>query len=168
MRKSTIAFAGALAAAGVVATRGRWRRYEVRESSMEPELSSGDYIVASIRNDDLQRGDIVIVPHPEIAGFDLIKRVIGLPGEEIDLSNGYAHIDGIALAEPWADGPTRPDGNWRLESGEVFVLGDNRKVSSADSRTIGPIDAATIEWCAIVRYWPLSRAGKLPTRPFSR
>ena len=121
----------------------------------------------AMRAQDLQRGDIVIVPHPEIAGFELIKRVIGLPGETIGLSNGYVHINEIALAEPWANGPTRPDGEWTLGLDEVFVLGDSRQVSAADSRTIGPIDASTVRWRAVARYWPLQSAGRLPTRPFS-
>jgi signal peptidase I len=166
VRKSRIAVAGALAAIGAASLRGRWRRYEISETSMEPQLSSGDYIAAT-RAQDLQRGDIVIVPHPEIAGFELIKRVIGLPGETIGLSNGYVHINEIALAEPWANGPTRPDGEWTLGLDEVFVLGDSRQVSAADSRTIGPIDASTVRWRAVARYWPLQSAGRLPTRPFS-
>lgn len=168
MRRSRIILAGVLAALGVAGLKGRWRRYEIAESSMEPQLSSGDYVITGALNEGLQRGDIVIVPHPEISGFDLIKRVIGLPGEHIDLSNGYVHIDGIALAEPWASGPTRPDGDWSLGPNEVFVLGDNRNASSADSRTLGPIEASSLRWRAIARYWPLRSAGRLPTRPFSR
>lgn len=135
---------------------------------MEPQLAAGDYIFAAVRDQPLQRGDIVIVPHPEITGFELIKRVVGLPGETVGLSNGYVHINGIVLAEPWASGPSRPDGEWTLGPNEVFVLGDSRRVSAADSRTIGPVDDSTIRWQAVARYWPLRSAGRLATKPSSR
>ncbi|MDJ0923023.1 MAG: signal peptidase I [Acidimicrobiia bacterium] len=160
-RLSRVALAGAVAAAAAIGLKGRWRRYEVRESSMEPGLAAGDYIIAAARQGDLVRGELVILPHPEIAGFELVKRVVGLPGESIVLSNGYVHVDGIVLAEPWADGPTRPDGEWPLHAGEVFVLGDNRPASAADSRTIGPVEEDTIRWRVVARYWPPASAGRL-------
>jgi signal peptidase I len=146
---------------GVAAVRGKLRRYEVAEASMEPQLSAGDYVVAQRRSGDLIRGDIVIVPHPEIGGFELIKRVIGLPGETITLSNGQVHVDGAVLAEPWAGGPVRPDGQWALDANHIFVLGDNRPMSSADSRTIGPVDTHTIGWKVVARYWPPNGIGRV-------
>lgn len=153
----------ALATAGlaVAGLRGKLRRYEVAESSMEPQLSAGDFVIAQKGTGAIRRGDVVIAPHPEIPDFDLIKRVIGLPGETVTLDNGQVHIDGAVLAEPWADGPVRPDGEWRLNGGQTFVLGDNRPVSAADSRTIGPVEARTIEWKVVVRYWPLPSIGRI-------
>ena len=152
-----------LAAIGLVVggLRGKVRRYEIVEASMEPELHPGDYIIAQRRSGGLVRGDIVIVPHPEIDGFELVKRVVGLPGETITLSNGQVHIDGSVLAEPWADGPVRPDGEWVLRSNQTFVLGDNRPVSSADSRTIGPVDIESIAWKVAARYWPPASIGRV-------
>lgn len=155
--------AGAVAVATAIGLSGRWRRYEIRESSMEPQLSQGDYVLARARSRPLERGEIVIVPHPEVPGFELAKRVIGLPGEVVDLSNGYVHINGVVLAETWADGPTRPDGEWTLDSSSVFVLGDNRPASAADSRTLGPIDASLIKWCVVARYWPPGKTGRITT-----
>lgn len=162
-RGSKLFLAGAVALASAIGLHGRWRRYEIRESSMEPELAQGDYVIARARSGSLGRGEIVIVPHPEIPGFELAKRVVGLPGEVVDLSNGYVHIDGVVFAEPWADGPTRPDGEWTLDESSVFVLGDNRPESSADSRTLGPIDATTIQWRIVARYWPPAKTGRLTT-----
>lgn len=130
---------------------------------MEPHLSEGDYVLARATSGPPGRGEIVIVPHPEIPGFELAKRVVGLPGEVVDLSNGYVHLDGVVLAEPWADGPTRPDGEWTLDGSSVFVLGDNRPESAADSRTLGPIDVTKIKWCLVARYWPLTKIGRLTT-----
>ena len=128
---------------------------------MEPQLSGGDYVLAKARRGPVGRGEIVIVPHPEIPGFELTKRVVGLPGELVNLSNGYVHIDGIVLAEPWADGPTRPDGEWQIDDSSVFVLGDNRPESAADSRTLGPIDTAAIKWRGVARYWPPGKVGRV-------
>lgn len=161
LRGSRLLLAAALAAASAIGLHGRWRRYEIRESSMEPNLSAGDYVVAKARREPLGRGEIVIVPHPEIPGFELVKRVVGLPGEVVNLSNGYVHIDGIVLAEPWADGPTRPDGEWSLDASTAFVLGDNRPESSADSRTLGPVELETIKWQVVARYWPPSTVGRI-------
>ncbi len=130
---------------------------------MEPALSEGDYIIAQERTSNLGRGDIVIVPHPDITGFDLIKRVIGLPGERVTLANGQVHVDGAVLAEIWADGPVHPDDEVQLGADDVYVLGDNRRLSSADSRTIGPVATADIKWKATVRYWPATSVGRLGT-----
>ena len=160
-RGSKVLLAVTVAVASAVGLRGRWRRYEIRESSMEPHLSQGDYVLAKARRGPLARGEIVIVPHPEVPGFELAKRIVGLPNEIVNLSNGYVHIDGIVLAEPWADGPTRPDGEWSLDASSVFVLGDNRPESAADSRTLGPIAEATVKWCITARYWPFAKAGRV-------
>ena len=146
---------------GLAALRGKLRRYEIVESSMEPALRQGDYIIAQHRRTDLRRGDIAIVPHPGVFGFDLIKRVVGLPGELVTIVNGQVHIDGKALDEAWADGPVHPDGQTLLGAGSVFVLGDNRPMSSADSRTIGGVPSVNIKWVAVARYWPLARIGRL-------
>ncbi|MEA2002938.1 MAG: signal peptidase I [Actinomycetota bacterium] len=162
-RRGLVALTVAMAVLGIAGLRGRLRRYEIVEASMEPQLYSGDYIIAKVVNDVLQRGDIVIVAHPEIDGFELAKRVVGLPGELIALRNGQVDIGGAVLAEPWADGPVHPAGEWQLDDHEIFVLGDNRSVSAADSRTIGPIDTDRVMWKAIARYWPLGRIGRIAT-----
>jgi signal peptidase I len=104
---------------------------------------------------------MVIFSRPGSPGFDLVKRVIGLPGETIVISNGQVHANDAIVAEPWADGPTLPDGEWQLAGDEVFVLGDNRAVSSADSRTIGPVPLAAVGWEVVARYWPLGSAGRI-------
>ena len=160
-RNGVVAILLAAILLGFVALQGRLRRYEVVESSMEPTLYPGDYIITQARNSALKRGDIAIVPHPGLFGFDLIKRVIGLPGEIVSLANGQVHIDRQVLAEAWADGPAHPDGETRLGEREVYVLGDNRPMSSADSRTLGGVPADNIKWVAVARYWPPGRFGRL-------
>ena len=160
-RKSRLALVAAVALLGYTGLRGKLRRYEIAEESMEPTLRSGDYVVAQARSGPLNRGDIVIFPHPSRTGLELVKRVIGLPGESITLSNGQVHSNDSILAEPWADGPALPDGTWLVGDSEVFVLGDNRAASASDSRQLGPISESAIGWRVTARYWPLHGIGRL-------
>ncbi len=160
-RKGQGALVAALALLGLAGARGRLRRYEVAETSMEPALSPGNFLIAQSVNGPLRRGNIVVFPNPNDPTMELIKRVAGLPGETVTLSNGQVHIDGSVLAEVWADGPTRPDDVWELGPNEVFVLGDNRALSGSDSRRIGPIRTEAIAWKVTARYWPATSIGRL-------
>ena len=153
--------AALLGIAMLVATglRGRLRRYAIAEHSMAPQLIEGDWTVARRLSGLPRRGAIVVFAHPQLPEMELVKRVVGLPGEIISISNGQVHVDGVVLAEAWADGPTRPDGEWKLDSGTLFVLGDARAASVADSRSIGPIKASDAGWQISGRYWPLRSIG---------
>lgn len=131
---------------------------------MEPSLAPGDYVLAWELGEP-ERGDIVIVAHPRETEFELVKRIIGLPGELVTLSNGQVHINDRVLPEIWADGPSLPDGSWQLGPGEAFVLGDNRPASRADSRTLGPVHLVNMKWQVVGRYWPPARIGKLTSSP---
>ena len=157
-RLALIGTATLLAYAGL---SGRLHRYEIVEESMAPTLLPGDYVVAQPRRQPLQRGDIVIFDHPHRDGFELVKRVVGLPGEEIVIARGQVHANDAVLAEPWADGPTLPEGNWSLRRDQIFVLGDNRARSAGDSRWIGPVPLADARWKVVGRYWPLASFGRV-------
>ena len=160
--KRGIVAALALAAVAVAArARGRLRRTEVAGHSMEPALVPGDYLVTIEHTGMPRRGDIVVVPHPARAGLDLLKRVIGLPGESLTITSGLVHLDGEALAEPWANGPGAADGTWRIGPGEVFLLGDNREHSSSDGRAFGPLPLPPQWWLVRWRYWPPRRIGRV-------
>ena len=150
---------GVLAGLMVAGLRGRVTRYAIAEESMAPALRAGEYVIAERWSGPPRRGDVVIFPHA--SGLDLVKRVVGLPGEEVAISRGQVHVDGTPLAEPWADGPTYPDGAWTLGAGEVFVLGDHRPASADDSRAIGPVPLAALRWRLRVRYWPPTKAGRV-------
>ena len=128
---------------------------------MIPTLSPGDWTLAKHSGGSQRRGSIVVFPHPGPEDIDVVKRVVGLPGETVTIANGQVHIDNEVLAEPWADGPTRPDGQWKLGRGQLFVLGDGRSISTADSRTLGPIDASKAVWRIVGRYWPLRSVGRV-------
>jgi signal peptidase I len=128
---------------------------------MAPTLLPGDYVVAQPRRDPPQRGDILIFKHPHQSGLELVKRVVGLPGEEIVVAGGQIHANDAVLAEPWADGPTLPDGDWHLSREEIFVLGDNRARSAGDSRSIGPVKLEDARWQVVWRYWPAGSIGRV-------
>jgi len=120
-----------------------------------------------------QRGDIVVVKIkegqnnlvgiPDPTEVDYIKRVIGLPGEEVDIKDDGVYINGTKLEEEYTKGRTFPMSMKfpkKIDEGKVFVLGDNRERSS-DSREIGLIDIKNIRGQAVFRIWPLSNIGKL-------
>jgi signal peptidase I len=158
-KRLTAAAAFTATAIGLAASRD-FARFAVAEESMAPALLPGDYLVARRLRRRPRRGDVVVLTHPDRPSFHLIKRVVGLGGEKVDIVGGRVHIDGRPLAEAWANGPTRGDGSWHVGPDEAFVLGDSRALSADDSRTIGPVRLDDILWRATVRYWPPSRAGR--------
>ncbi|HQJ51215.1 MAG TPA: signal peptidase I, partial [Anaerolineae bacterium] len=108
-----------------------------------------------------ERGDVVVFKHP-LDETDYIKRVIGLPGEVIEVRDGHALIDGLPLDEPYVTyfgGPSYPP--TRIPEDCVFVMGDNRP-NSRDSRHIGPVPIDTIRGHALFIYWPLQRVQEVP------
>lgn len=142
--------------------------------SMEPTLEEGDRVLVnklSYRLHDVHRGDIVVFERPATALAadpsddipDLIKRVIGLPGETIEArADGFVYIDGERLNEPYLPPDTRTVDlpPTEIEAGEVFVMGDNR-ANSSDSRIFGAIDEDLIVGRAFIRIWPLNEVGGL-------
>jgi signal peptidase I len=154
--------------------------YSIPSGSMEPTLQVGDRIVVnklSYHLHGVDRGNIIVFSTPpteDCAGppvADLVKRVIGLPGETISLSGGNVFINGRLLAEPWlpssVHGVTHPGPStepyalhhpYRIPSGDVYVMGDNRTLS-CDSRYWGPVAESTIVGKVDLRIWPLSRLG---------
>ncbi|HEX4863876.1 MAG TPA: signal peptidase I [Acidimicrobiales bacterium] len=139
----------------------------IPSGSMEPTLQIGDRVLVNKLSYDLHsvhRGDIVVFKKPandySPGVKDLIKRVIGLPGETISAHDGVVFIDSRKLSEPWL-----PKGETTgsfppmlIPHGEYFMMGDNRG-DSADSRIIGPVTDKLFIGRAFVRVWPLSRLG---------
>jgi signal peptidase I len=137
----------------------------IPSASMEPTLMVGDRILVdklSYRLHSVHRADIVVFATPpgEDAGpnvKDLVKRVIGLPGETISSAGGQVLINGKPLAEPWLPKGTVTTGitTQVIPPNEYFVMGDNRS-DSQDSRFFGPIHRALIVGRVVVKIWPLS------------
>ncbi|MCB1247501.1 MAG: signal peptidase I [Acidimicrobiia bacterium] len=160
MRKRGI-IAGAVGATLVAgaALRGMMRRFAIVEASMVPALEPGDWVLARRRTGSPERGDIVVYDDPAATNRHFVKRVVGLAGERIGVDGGRVTVNGAVLADRWAQGLTEPDGEWTIPEGHVWVLGDNRPLSTSDSRTVGPIGVDDIDWIVVSRYWPTSRVG---------
>ena len=160
-KRGVIAGTAAVAVAAVAVVRGTTRRFEIRESSMAPVLEPGDWVIARRVSGTPGRGDIVVFVDPSGSGMNLVKRVVGLPGEKIAISNGRVSIDGAILADRWAVGATSPDGEWVVPDHHIWVLGDNRGASRADGRTIGTTPLEAAQWQVVARYWPRNRIGSV-------
>ena len=130
--------------------------------SMEPNLHTDQRLVVekvSYRFHGPRRGDIVVLKLPDQSSELLIKRVIGLPGERVEIRDGQVFIDGTPLDEPYLD--LRTPGIMApqiVPPFHVFVLGDNR-IASNDSRSFGPILLDNILGKAWASYWPPSDIG---------
>ncbi len=144
------------------------QRTEVIGSSMVPTLTDGDQLITdkiSYRFTEPERFDIIVFPHEPDHEF-YIKRVIGLPGETVEIDeDGTIYINGEVLSEEYGYGETRPQeltGPVELGEGEYFVLGDNREVS-LDSRyeEVGKIPRSIIIGRAWMRLYPFDGFGLL-------
>lgn len=128
---------------------------------MAPLLMPGDYLITRLFRFGrlLRRGDLVVYRNGD--GF-LIKRVIGLSGETVEIDGGMLTIGGSPLVEPWWSAATRPDGTWTVPPNSWFVLGDNRPHSASDSRSAGPVSRRALHSVAVARYRPLRKIRRLP------
>ncbi len=152
-----------------------FQAYYIPSPSMEPSLGIGDRVIVnklSYKLHDVNRGDMIVFENPSTAEgeiSDLIKRVVALPGETLQVQDGKVYIDGNIMIEPYLDGsentfdfnmPAGCIGSTELinqcvvPDGYVFVMGDNRG-NSRDSRIFGPVDIETIVGRAFVKVWPL-------------
>jgi len=157
-------------------------RTHVEGPSMQPTLKSGQFLLTNklaysglvsrvFASDDADgyhrpgvphRFDIVIVRYPQDEKVNFVKRVIGLPGETIELRDGTVYIDGQALDEPYVTFRDMSRMEPRLIGPDaVFVMGDNRPRSN-DSRAFGAVKLDQIVGQAWFRYWPMAELGLLP------
>ena len=134
----------------------------VRGSSMSPSIFDGDRILIdhlSYLFNDVRRGDIVVLRYPLDPRLDYIKRVIGLPGDRIEIRSGRVWVNGEELLEDYVDVPDLASRvSTRVCEGSVFVLGDNR-CHSSDSREFGQVPFENLRGKVDVRVWPLGRVG---------
>ena len=141
--------------------------FYIPSESMVPKLLVGDRVFVNkfvYRFWEPERGDIVVFQSVEGEGEDLIKRVIGAPGDRVAIINGVLHVNGEPQEESYVrDGrplDSGPNGPTRVPEGTVFVMGDNR-ANSRDSRFFGPVPVENIEGEAFVIFWPPWRIGLL-------
>jgi signal peptidase I len=150
----------------------------IPSKSMESTLHVGDRVLVnkwSYRLHDVHRGDIVVFTKPKDEAAsnvnDLIKRVIGLPGETVTIANNHVYINGHQLNEPYLDAAAvsvAVPGKWactpaapcKIGKGQLWVMGDNR-TDSEDSRYFGTIPESSVVGRAFFRIWPINRIGTL-------
>ena len=138
----------------------------IPSGSMIPTLQINDRVLVNkfiYRFTEPERGDIVVFESVDNSDEDLIKRVIGLPGDEIAVRGGKLFVNGEPQKEPYTN-QKLPDttsfAQTTVPEGHVFVMGDNRG-NSQDSRVFGPLPRENIEGEAFLRFWPPGRIGLL-------
>ncbi len=165
------------------------QNYKVEGPSMEPTLNQNEYLIvnklAYFRFDPVGlldtlpfydgetqpvdrylfraplRGEVVVFRSPRDPDRDFVKRVIGLPGETVEIVSGTVYVNGLQLIEPYLyrrDSTTMAP--VEVKPGTLFVLGDNRGASN-DSRSWGPVPAENVVGRAWMRFWPLNHLGAL-------
>jgi len=140
--------------------------FRVEGESMEPSFYSGEYIIVNkltYRFGSPERGDVIVFRNPESPEHLYIKRIVGLPGETVEIRGGEIYVDGGVLEE-------RPDfaeilyGNYSVTvpDGQYFVIGDNRAATSG-SHTFGPVPRQNILGKLWISYWPPREWGLSPS-----
>ena len=138
-------------------------------ASMEPSLHNSQYLVVSKAAywfHSPRRGDVIVFHSPQDSGQDVIKRVIGLPGETVEIKGGKVYIDGTPLEEPYiAEEPSYNLPPQKVPEDCYFVLGDNRNHSS-DSHVWGMVPEDNIVGKAWICYWPPSEWQTAPNHSY--
>jgi signal peptidase I len=145
----------------------------VEGTSMVPQLHDGErllvnklvyYKIQSVSWGHLERGDIVVFWYPNDPDKSYVKRIIGLPGETIEVRNGHVYVDGTELKEPYLDVEhnrfMRDNTTTTVQEHYYFVMGDNRD-NSSDSRVWGLVPEKYIYGKAFFRYWKPNQMGFL-------
>lgn len=136
-------------------------RIRVDGSSMVPTFQDGEFVIVekvSYRFSDPQRGDVVVFHYPRDPQQEYIKRIIGLPGDQVSIRGGQVFLNGELLDEPYIAAAPRYELEYLVPPGELFVLGDNRN-NSSDSHDWGTVPLEYVVGKAVFVYWPLTEAG---------
>jgi signal peptidase I len=144
---------------------GKVMTFQIEGASMAPTLLGGDHVFVDLTLDEpLEHGDIVIFPDPrEFIDDDiLVKRVIGIPGDRIEVLHNRIRVNGVPERLPGQDDPRvmdlPEDTDITLGEGELYLLGDNRPVS-LDSTELGEIRIESVMGRVAFCYWPMGRFG---------
>ena len=131
----------------------------VKGPSMMPNLKEKDVLLLNKLKRTYKRGDVVVI---KLSGKkeEMIKRIIGLPGDTIEIENGVVYINTKKIKEPYKNGMTGNVESIKLKDNEYYVLGDNRGLSM-DSRLFGPVTKKEIKGKTKIRIYPFKRIGKI-------
>jgi signal peptidase I len=134
--------------------------YHVNDGSMQPGLSADSYVMINKQAYFFrppQRGDVIVFHLPTNTNVDYIRRIVGLPGDTVQIDGTQIKVNNTVLREPYVSASATPIVNtWKVPPDQYFVLGDNRP-SSEDSRYWGPIPKTYIVGKAIFAYWPTDK-----------
>ena len=137
---------------------------KVEGTSMQPQLVDQERIFVNrfiYRFKDVQRGDVVVFWYPKDRSKSFIKRVLGVPGDRVEIRQGIVYVNGAKISEPYLKPEFQDHRSFQkavVPPGQYFVLGDHRN-SSNDSRSWGFVSQQLIYGKAIFSYWPFSRVG---------
>lgn len=132
-------------------------RVRVENISMLPTLEPGEFVLVNklaYKIGEPHLGDIIVFHYPRNPKEDYIKRVVGIPGDQVLIENGQVTINGQALVEEYISAPPAYNGSWVIPEDSLFVLGDNRNQSS-DSHSWGYVPFDYVVGKALFIYWPL-------------
>lgn len=133
-------------------------RVRVLNISMVPTLVPGELVMVNklaYKLGEMERGDIIVFHYSE--SEDYVKRLIGLPGDVVEMRNGIVYISDVPMIEPYLNEMPTYTGRWTVPEGKIFVLGDNRNKSS-DSHEWGFVPVDEVMGRAMLIYWPLDQA----------
>jgi signal peptidase I len=138
-------------------------RIRVDGFSMEPTLKSGEFVIVNklaykLGNPIL--GDVIVFHYPRDPDQEYIKRVIGVPGDRIQISNGQVTINDVPIEEPYIAAAPNYQSEWTVPEESLFVLGDNRN-NSSDSHNWGPVPMENVIGKAFFVYWPPEKWGSI-------
>lgn len=136
-------------------------RIRVDGHSMEPTLQSGEFVIVNklaYKFGTPESGDVIVFHYPRDPNQEYIKRIIGLPGDEVKISNGTVYLNEQPIQEPYIAAPPNYQSDWDVPTNSLFVLGDNRN-NSSDSHNWGPVPMEYVIGKALVVYWPPEKWG---------
>jgi len=140
--------------------------FVIEGACMEPELHSREKIIVNkmiYQIQDPEVGEVVVFSYPLEPEKDFIKRVVGIPGDVIEIKDGYLYRNGKMMKEPFVKeyvfGSYGPQ---KVPPGNICVMGDNRN-NSHDSRSWGLLDRKMVKGRAEVKFWPPSAVGRIAT-----
>jgi len=144
------------------------QNYRIEGQSMEPNFHDGEYLIVNklaYRLGEYERGDVIVFQYPNDPSKDYIKRIIGLPGDTVEIRGGQLYVNNVEIEEPYLHMPnTRDEPPMVVDAGHLYVMGDNRPASS-DTRSWGQLGQEFVIGQAWLAIWPFDTAGLVKHQP---